>query len=194
MISFYDEFWWYIDLMAENQWLFHERKEHHHAPSAAPPANPPSMPTAPPPANPPSAPSFDRVRGHASREGDGPYYEMFGSKREYPSWLGLLAPSAVANLLSFQVEKNNRSVISRPLWLMAQSALVWTQAVEILDIYLEVGLSPFLRLLVTNRICSFLRLEIRIFLYINLHLPLLLGNLSMHIWIQNSDIPPGSLT
>ena len=23
------------------------------------------------------------VRGHASKEGDGPYYEMFGSKREY---------------------------------------------------------------------------------------------------------------
>ena len=54
-----------------------------HCWAGPPPANPPSMPTVPPPANPPSASSFDRVRGHASREVDGPYYEMFGSKREY---------------------------------------------------------------------------------------------------------------
>ena len=49
---------------------------------------------------------------------------------------------------------------------------------------------PFFEVASHHRICSFLRLEIRRFLFIHLHLPLLLGNLSMYIWIQNSDTLP----
>ena len=41
-------------------------------------------PLPPPPLPPPSPPPLPtRIRGHASREGDGRYYEMFGSRRAY---------------------------------------------------------------------------------------------------------------